>query len=150
MSYTTTFLQPFNLSTTFPSRRLTSKEPFLHFIQDYISIYGKKSRCQPDELNNRNKWRKFTRSYALTKSLIIVEVVPRRSQQHINTGFKTDQVSRLPQTMFIKLCRTDPTLVRIRLTDRFHKLKVTGFNISEPTNNSPFSINSKSIKEYPT
>ena len=66
-----------DLVLTFPSRRLTSKEPFLHFIQDYISIYGKKSRCQPDELNNRNKWRKLTRSYALTKSLIIVQVGPK-------------------------------------------------------------------------
>ena len=61
----TTFLQPFFNLSTFPSRRLTSKEPFLHFIQDYISIYGKKSRCQPDELNNRNKWRKFTKELCI-------------------------------------------------------------------------------------
>ena len=45
---------------------------------------------------------------------------------------------------------TNPTLERIYLTDWFHKLKVTGLNISEMTSNSPFFINSKSVEEHPT
>ena len=66
-------LVPVNLSTfnlSFNSFKI---------IYQYI---GKKSRCQPDELNNRNKWRKYTRCYALTKFLSIVEFAPRCSRQN--------------------------------------------------------------------
>ena len=71
--------QPLSSPTLTTTSLGTSSSTLHHHtkVQDYTSIYRKKSRCQPDELNNRNKWRKFARSYALTKSLIIVEIGPK-------------------------------------------------------------------------
>ena len=52
------------------------------------------------------------------------------------------------QITFINLFVKDPAVEWIRVTDWFHKLKVTDLNISERVNNSPFFIDNKIIEKY--
>ena len=94
-------------------------------------------------------------------NLGIIIVVYSYRVWNINTGSKNIRLSQSLQEfihsclicfqiIFINLYVTDPAAERIRITDWFHKLKVTDLNISEKTNNSPFFVNNKSIKEHHT